>query len=376
MRILHVTDRPGTRGGAGVWLQGLLAGQRVRHELHLAVGRRDPTARVPVPTTRVRGLAHGDRRPVADRLEALRRSLRPDVVHVHNALNPEALDWAADRGAIATVQDHRVFCPGRGKLVPPRPDQGEPGAGEVCRQTMGAETCRACFDDVPHLQRMLELTRRRLDAIRRMPAVTTLSHYVARELAEVGVPEERLHVVPPFAPDDLREEAGSSPDPELSPHVLFAGRLVRAKGVEEAVEAWRAADLDQPLVFAGDGWMRPGLEQAGFRVLGWVPRTRMAGIYRRARALLMPSRWQEPFGLVGLEALHHGVPVAAWDSGGIAEWLPEPPTPWGDVPALARRLREVVGRSAAAPPGFDRNDALARFDALYRARAGEDPAAP
>jgi glycosyltransferase involved in cell wall biosynthesis len=123
-----------------------------------------------------------------------------------------------------------------------------------------------------------------------------------------------------------------------------------------------------PLVVAGAGPLRPDLERRGANVVGWVDRAGLAALLARARVLVMASWWQEPFGIAGLEALANGVPVAAWDSGGVREWHPgDGLAPWGDVPALARAIREQVGRRAAPPAGFEREPLMARLDAVYRA---------
>jgi len=90
-----------------------------------------------------------------------------------------------------------------------------------------------------------------------------------------------------------------------------------------------------------------------------------AALLRRARALLMPSRWQEPFGIAGLEALSLGVPVVAWDSGGIREWHPGPLVAWGDVAGLARALRAVIGSTAAPRAGFAPGPLIDRLERLY-----------
>jgi glycosyltransferase involved in cell wall biosynthesis len=93
-------------------------------------------------------------------------------------------------------------------------------------------------------------------------------------------------------------------------------------------------------------------------------------VLRRARALLMPSRWQEPFGIVGLEALTLGVPVVAWEGGGVAEWHPGGPSlvPWGDVDGLAAALRAAVdGPRASAPIGFEPRTLMERLVAIYDA---------
>ena len=106
------------------------------------------------------------------------------------------------------------------------------------------------------------------------------------------------------------------------PCVLFAGRVVEAKGIRDAISAWRRSGSELPFVVAGTGPLRREIEAEGVEVPGWLDRRRLSAAYRRAAVLVMPSRWQEPFGIVGLEALTLGTPVAAWDSGGVREWHP------------------------------------------------------
>ncbi len=135
----------------------------------------------------------------------------------------------------------------------------------------------------------------------------------------------------------------------------------------DALEAWRASGVELPLVGAGTGPLRSALEAQGVPVTGWLTHATLTAVYARARALLLPSRWQEPFGLVGLEALAHGVPVVAWDSGGVREWHPggDLLVPWGDHAALATALRLALGRHAEPPVGFTRAAGLAAVGALY-----------
>ena len=159
MRILHVADRLSNRGGADWALLGLLDALSDGHELHLAVGRDDGAVRPPCPVTVVPQL---DARTRADAdLDPLLARLRPDLVHVHNVVNPAVLEWAAGVGAVVTVQDHRFFCPGRGKWT---------SDGRVCGDAMGREVCAGCFDDPGYFESTLQpgfLTTPRRSCLRR-----------------------------------------------------------------------------------------------------------------------------------------------------------------------------------------------------------------
>jgi glycosyltransferase involved in cell wall biosynthesis len=359
MRILHVADRLTDRGGAYTWMLGVLGGLiEAGHDVRLAVGAVDGSVSAPCPVELQPGLGARTEAPVE--LRPLVRSIRPDVVHVHNVVNPSVLQWAAGQSnALLTVQDHRVFCPTRGKWTL---------AGEECRSPMALETCVPCFEDQGYFRQIHALTEQRLAAVREIEAVTVLSRYMREELVKVGVPSSRVRVVPPFVHD---LDHGAVPDGP--PCVLFVGRLAATKGVEEAVEAWRRSRLDLPLVVAGTGPLREELvalsrdpRGPALEVAGWVDRERLSSLYRRARALILPSLWQEPFGIAGIEALSFGVPVAAWESGGVREWHPGPGlVRWGDVDALGRALAEAADQRITFPPRYPRGEAVARLLLLY-----------
>jgi glycosyltransferase involved in cell wall biosynthesis len=351
MRVLHLADRLSDRGGADWHLRGVIEAQVATGlAVQLAVGRGEDTP--PCPLTEVPGVGARTREPAE--LGPLLDRVQPDLIHLHNVVNPAVLEWAAQQAlpALVTVQDHRCFCPGRGKWT---------AAGDLCREPMDRTRCASCFSDPGYFDAIYRLTEERLAAMRQL-TVTVLSHYMKRELVRVGMPEERILVIPPFVHGLDPEAPAAGP-----PCVLFVGRLVDAKGPADAVEVWRRMGLDLPLALAGTGSARDRLEGIeGVKLLGWVPHARLAGIYRRARVVLMPCRWQEPFGIVGLEALTLGVPVAAWDSGGVAEWhAAAGQVPWGDVDGLARAARGLVGARAAAPAGFEREPLMRQLHDLY-----------
>jgi len=346
VRILHLADRVSDRGGADVHLLGVIAEQAREHDVHCVAGRVEVDPGVPAavdPVLEARG-----RVAAFDDLRAAVRRVSPDVLHVHNVMAPAILQWAAAEGAVVTVQDHRAFCPGQGKWTL---------AGARCDREMSPAVCADCFTEAAYRDAIVGLTAERRDALLAVRAVIVLSRYMKRELQQVGLAPERVHVVPPFV-------WGLSGSRRSGETIAVVGRVVRAKGVDDAVEAWRRAQLDQPLVFVGTGTERARVEALGFRVTGWLDRGAVTEALARSSVVLMAPRWQEPFGIAGLEALTMGVPVAAWRSGGIEEWHPAP-VEYGDVDALAASLRTLVGTSARSPEGFDPPTLMARLHSVY-----------
>ncbi len=329
MLVLHINDRLSARGGADLHLLAV-----VDHLLHdgcrvaLAVGDVDKGLTAPCPLYVANGLTGREAGPTD--LEAVWQENRPDMVHLHNIMNPEVIRWAHNKRAVMTIHDHRLFCPGRGKVT---------ATNSACTTRWSPATCAPCFGNTDYRERILKTTGERLVAARNLPTIV-LSNYMRQELMKVGFDPAIVHLLPAFV-HDLPEAAPSGP-----PCVLFCGRLVAAKGVNEAIDAWQRSGTKLPLVFAGTGSARNRLEAAGFEVTGWLDRAGLAGALARAKALLFPPRWQEPFGIVGLEAISLGIPVVSWHSGGIEEWHPggDLLVPYGDVESLGRALAKAINQ--------------------------------
>ena len=353
MRVLHLHQRLSARGGAERHLLSLLKGLQGRVETRLAVGFDDRSLpagerRAMGPWERVKGLGRsglGARGGEAARRrlgQALSR-FRPEVIHVHNLMDPGLLALAAGAApTVMTVQDHRLFCPGRGKLLPD---------GSLCAAPMG-DACGACFEDEDYGRRMLALTRRRLGALAAMERVLVLSRYMAGELAAVGVDPGKIEVLPP--PVEL-----ARPGEEVSRgYHLLAGRLVERKGVRVALRAARLLGNPLPLVVVGDGPLAGEVAAAaaasggGLVFEAWADRARMGRLLAGAVSLWLPSLWAEPWGLVGPEALSAATPVAASVVGGVAEWLRPGEhglaAPPGDPAALAAAADRLAGEPELA----------------------------
>jgi glycosyltransferase involved in cell wall biosynthesis len=118
-------------------------------------------------------------------------------------------------------------------------------------------------------------------------------------------------------------------DPDARRGFVFLGRLVPGKGVDVLLEAYGDAKLDPggwPLTILGEGPLRASLEQrcvtrqiSGVTFSGFVTGEVKGLALARAKWLVVPSNWQEPFGLVALEARSVGVPCVVTDDGGLPE---------------------------------------------------------
>lgn len=99
---------------------------------------------------------------------------------------------------------------------------------------------------------------------------------------------------------------------------LYVGRLSRDKGADLAAEA--AAQSGVPLTLAGTGELQAELRgrARGVRLAGWCGRAELRALALTARALVVPSRVTEPFGLVIVEAAASGLPVIVSDRAYLA----------------------------------------------------------
>jgi len=150
----------------------------------------------------------------------------------------------------------------------------------------------------------------------------------------IGIPEERIRVVPHCIDtnriDEAKDEPAEDSSAAESKSVLFVGHLEAWKGVTELLAAAEAAAKETPLKlrFVGRGTLErqvkaasgnPGLERnLRIELLPWTSPPELFGIMRRADIIAVPS-CVELFGMTALEAMALGKPVVATRYGGIAE---------------------------------------------------------
>ena len=131
-------------------------------------------------------------------------------------------------------------------------------------------------------------------------------------------------------------------------------KVIRGKGVDVLLESLAQVPTPFECVILGDGSQRAACEQLSAQLglqrkvtfAGFVPQARIANYSRQASLAVMSSLWPEPFGATGLEAMRCGLPVVAFDAGGISEWLLDGVNgflvPWMDRARFTARVDQLL----------------------------------
>lgn len=194
-----------------------------------------------------------------------------------------------------------------------------------------------------------------LESVRSWVAI---SDFMRRQLVEAGA-------VRPDRIVTLRHAWQAMPKPPPAGdagYYLFLGRLVEEKGVPALLDAWdrvqaRLGRSTPRLHIAGEGPLAALVNERARHnpylcALGGISGQGKDDQLRQARAVIVPSVWWEPLGLVPYEAYDHAKPVLAARSGGLTETVSHGETGLLHEPGNAEELAAQVAEFEAAPPMF------------------------
>jgi glycosyltransferase involved in cell wall biosynthesis len=272
-------------------------------------------------------------------------SFEPDVVHVHNLfpmISPSVLRECRRRlvPTVATFHNYRPICPS-GDLF---------RDGAVCHDCVGRMPVPAvvhgCYRCSSLATAPLALS---LVAHERIWQ-TSLSAYIFISAAQrdlyssLNLPRKRC-----FVKSNLVYPMNAERQSE--PLIVYIGRLAELKGLRLLMKAWdRAATTNLKLVIAGAGPLEEEVRQWAatrpeVQAPGLISRDDCISLLARARATVVPSVWEEPFGLVVPEAMSASVPSIAPSHGSFPELISDGVDgvlfPTGDFDALARLIEDV-----------------------------------
>lgn len=289
---------------------------------------------------------------------------RPDVVHVHNSFpllsaSILAATGAANVATVATLHNYRLLCAGGSFFRDGAvchdclPHRTLPGIRHGCYRDSVAATLPLSIANLVHARRW----RTQVDAL------LTLSSAQRRLFVDAGFPADRTFVKPNWVPDrPVRTGDDLAPTPEFA----YLGRLAPEKGIGLLMQAWdlltstvaTTADAEVPtLVIAGGGPLEADVQawaatRPSVRFVGHQDAAGCSRITNRALASLVPSVWEETFGLVVIEAMAAGVPAIApahasfpdFIRSGVDGLLVDP----NSAPALAEAMAGLLARPERA----------------------------
>jgi glycosyltransferase involved in cell wall biosynthesis len=355
-RLLVLCDVVGAEGGSESAMERYLpALQRAGLDVRVLARRVTDPDRFGVPA---RALAWGDEfaEPSTGAAQAICEEItseRIGVVLCSNVFDPAVLDAARGaRRCVVHVRDHRAFCPNGDRLFPSFSRPCDAPMGSACLINSVLHGC-VCGPRSRTVER-LRARERTAAATRRYDAFVVSSQFMARMLERNGVACDKIHVIEPAIAD------GSAADqvvaPPALPRVLFAGRVVPPKGLRSLVRAIAriAPELRPELRVAGHATaeFEVCVELARtldvqIKALGWCDGDALSRAIDSVHAVVIPSLWPEPYGLLGIEAQARGRPAVAYAVGGIPEWIGDAGecAPRGDEAALARAIATVTDPS-------------------------------
>ena len=286
---------------------------------------------------------------------------QPQIVHAHNWLVHSYLPLALGHDArlVVTLHDYSLVCAQK-RLMRHDAPCGGPGLRkciECASHHYGSAKGSATYFG----NLVMSAWERRAVAL-----FLPVSKAVAQgnQLDQHGLPYQ---VIPNLLPESLmagslmgeESHAGAvMPELERLPEgdfLLFVGDMSADKGLHVLLRAYttlrEACDRPLPLVIIGRefGWHAGELPD-GVIALGRMRHTAVMEAWRRCTIALVPSIWEEPFGLVAIEAMLAGKPLVASDTGGLLDIVLDEVTgllvPPGDAAALAQAVQRLIADPA------------------------------
>lgn len=262
---------------------------------------------------------------VKRRFGRLLNDFKPDVVHlnnIHSYLSPVVAEMAHKRGirVVWTLHDYKLICPAYSCLR----------AGKVCEDCIGGSKLPVartrCMKGslaasaIAYIE-ALRWNRRRLQ--RYTDVFICPSAFMAEKMAADGFDKSKLRVLSNFITDEMAQKLENAADTP-GQYYCYVGRLSAEKGVETLLRA--AVSARYPLVVAGDGPMRPELEERygeapNIRFTGHIGPDEIRRLLTGARFSVIASEWYENNPLGVIESLCAGTPVLGAAIGGIPELL-------------------------------------------------------
>jgi len=249
------------------------------------------------------------------------------LLHVHE----QQMLWqlTGECPAVFTTHNHSSYCPSGTRYLAT--------TGLSCDRALSPLGCAwghfidGCGSRRPHqVWQNLKNSYHDLSILQKhkIPVIAA-SEFVQNQLIRHGLPAERVMTLHYGISEPKISHEPLTRDIHQAKRILYVGRVVPYKGLDWLLKSLATVDPHIYLDIAGDGWDRPRIEKlaeelgVAQRIVwhGWCENVKLESLYRQCFALVFPSLWPEPAGLVTLEAYTRYRPVIASNLGGIPEHI-------------------------------------------------------
>lgn len=300
--------------------------------------------------------------PAHGKLDLLKDTLhefRPHLVYLHKLADVELIEVLLQAGVplVRMVHDHSLVCLRSYKYNYFTREICHRPASLFCLFPCLASFQRNTTGTLPLQWASYTGKRREINLTKTCDALVVYSEYQKQELERNGFTASQIQICVP-----VRPASHPSPASSFGPQnvLLYVGQIIRGKGVDVLLEALAKVKVPFVCNIVGGGNHQAYCERLcvqlklndRVRFWGYVPPAQLESFYLEASAFLMSSLWPEPFGMSGPEAMRYGLPVVAFDAGGIREWLKDGENgflvPWKDADAFAGRVEELLCEKSLA----------------------------
>jgi len=264
--------------------------------------------------------------PVAQRLRRYQEVGNFDLWQVHNVLpglSPSVYQTAFELKIplVHYLHNYRMACTNGFFL----------NHGQPCERCLHGNFWpafqTACWRDSRLISGMMGLILRHVRSIgtfQNTAAWVALSHSHKAKHVQMGIPEKRIHVIPHFYEPEV-----AAPPASPNGDVLFLGRLSPEKGVHILLQAWKLLHSgDRKLIIAGTGPEEPKLQALATALAlknveftGFIKPEDQKRYWSQSAFFVAPSIWDEPFGMVILEAWANARAVVGFKKGSFPELI-------------------------------------------------------
>lgn len=282
---------------------------------------------------------------------------RPDVAYVHKMSNLQVLEAlrSSDVAIARMVHDHDLYCMRSYKYNYFTRHICERPLSSYCIFPCGGCVARDGDGLFPVKWVSYAAKVREREINRKFHRLIVATQFMKDELLRNRFDADRIEIHPPVPPRGDVSWRSSFSDRN---YIVYAGQVIRGKGVDVLLESLAQVRMPFTCFIFGDGDHRKYCERLSAKLgltnrvffKGFVSADEIAIFYRECSVVTISSVWPEPFGAVGLEAMRFGLPVVAFDVGGIKEWLIDGHNgflaPAMDRAAFAARVEELLGNKA------------------------------